>query len=473
MSIRYMQPRNLTQLKAWWRASSGYREVLALAWPLVLSTGSVTIQQFIDRVFLSWYSDKAFAATLPAGMFSFMILCFFIGTASYVNTFVAQYHGAGQPGKVASAVWQSIYFSLIAGVIVLAFVPLAKGIFRFAGHEPQVQVLEVDFFRIMIYGGGFAILSTAVSCFFTGLGKTRIVMYVNIGATAINIALDYVLIFGRWGCPEMGIRGAALATVTASAFSAVALMILFLRRDHRIEYGTLKEWRFDKSLFVRMLRYGAPAGLHFMMDLICFSLFVLLVGRLGIVELAATNLAFQLNTIAFLPMIGFSTATATLVGQRLGENKPLLATRATWSAFHLTFIYMTTIALLYVTVPHTLMAPFAAKADSAGFQSISRMAVVMLRFVALYSVFDTLNLIFASALRGAGDTVRVMLLSLSLGIGILVIPTWLVCIYGGGIYGAWTMLTLFVSVLGLCFLRRFMKGGWRKLRVIDTLHTAL
>lgn len=471
MSIGYKQPKNLTQLKAWWGAPSGYKEVLTIAGPLVLSTSSVTIQQFIDRMYLSWYSDKAFAASLPAGIFSFMILCFFIGTASYVNTFVAQFKGAGQSHRAASAIWQSIYFSIVAGLLVLLFIPLADDIFRIAGHTPELQVLEVKYFNIMIYGGFFAIFSSAISGFFTGLGKVRVVMYVNIGASIINIVLDYVMIFGKWGFPEMGISGAAIATVIATIFSSVMFLILFLSKEHRIEFHTLSEWRFNKALFARMMRYGTPSGLHFMMDLISFSLFVMLVGRLGTVELGATNLAFQVNTIAFLPMIGFSIATSTLVGQRLGENKSLLATRATWSAFHLTFIYMVTIAVLYYTVPNLFTMFFAAKADPVTFKPINQMAMIILRFVALYSLFDTCNLIFASALRGAGDTLYVMFLSLSLGMGLMVIPTWLVCIYGGGIYGAWTALTAYVIVLACSFFFRFRKGKWRSLRVIDMSHT--
>lgn len=467
-SMRYQQPKSLTQLRAWWRAPSGYREILMLAGPLVLSTGSMTIQQFVDRMFLSWYSKDAFAASLPAGLFSWTILCFFIGTASYANTFVAQYYGSGQSRKAASAVWQSIYFALLASMAVIAFVPLAGSLFRFAGHDPAVRQQEVQFFTILIYGGGFAVLSSAVSCFFTGLGKTWTVMKINIAATVVTIVLDYLLIFGNLGFPRMGIRGAALATVASSVFGSIAFLVVFLNRHNDRNYGTRGAWRFDSDIFLRLMRFGSPSGVQFMLDMISFSLFVMLVGRLGAVELGATTLAFQVNTIAFLPMIGFSIATATLVGQRLGENKPVLAARATWSAFHLTFVYMTVMAVLYVTVPGVFLAPFASRADPVTFAPINSMALVILRFIALYSIFDTMNLVFASALRGAGDTLFVMCLSTGLGMGLMVIPTWIVCTYGGGVYAAWTLLTIYVSVLGLCFLTRFMKGHWRNMRVIET-----
>jgi MATE family multidrug resistance protein len=466
--MKYQQPKNVTQLKAWWRAPSGYREVLTLAGPLVLSTGANTIQQFINRVFLSWYSDTAFEASLPAGITSFTILCFFIGTASYANTFVAQYYGSGQHSRVSTSVWQAIYFSILASVLILAFIPLAAPIFNWAGHDPSVRKLEIQYFTILAWGGGFAVLSSALSCFFTGMGKTWTVLMVSFAATIINIALDYLLIFGHAGLPEMGIRGAAIATVVSSIFGAIAYFIIFLSGKNNALYGTRRERHFDPSLFSRLMRFGAPSGVQFMLDLVAFSLFILLVGRLGRAELGATNLAIQVNTVAFLPMIGFSIATATLVGQRLGENKPVLAARATWSAFHMTFIYMTLMAVLYVTVPRLFLLPFAMGANPKEFAPIYSMAIVILRFVALYSIFDTMNLIFASALKGAGDTVFVMFLSTSLGLTLMVIPTWLVCTYGGGIYTAWAFLTLFVTVLGFSFLARFLHGRWRHMRVIET-----
>ncbi|MEI6914232.1 MAG: MATE family efflux transporter, partial [Armatimonadota bacterium] len=315
----------------------------------------------------------------------------------------------------------------------------------------------------------FAILSTAVSSFFTGTGRTRTVMWANVGATVVNIVLDYGLIFGNLGIPEMGIRGAAIATVASSVFGVLALLWFFLDKDSRRDYQTSEAWRPDFEIFKRLMRYGVPSGINFMLDLFAFTFFILLVGRLGERELAATTLAFQVNTLAFFPMIGFSIATATLVGQRLGENKPYLAARSVWAAFHLTLVYMFSMACLYILVPGVLLTPFGARANPTQFSEIREMAVIILRFVALYSVFDAMNLIFASALKGAGDTLFVMFLSTTLGMTLMVMPAWIVCKPGGaGIYAAWTFLTLFVIVLGFSFLLRFLHGKWQYMRVINT-----
>jgi MATE family multidrug resistance protein len=346
---------------------------------------------------------------------------------------------------------------------------VARPLFDFAGHPPAVRDLECSYFRILVLGGGFAVLSSAVSAFFTGLGRTRTVMWVNVSATALNCLLDYGLIFGNFGLPKLGIVGAAYATVISSGLGSLTFVALFLFGPQSREYNVWRARRYDRELFVRLLRFGTPSGLHFMLDIMAWSLFILLVGRLGIVALGATNLAFQVNSIVFLPMIGFSIATATLVGQRLGEERPDLAARTTWSSFHITFAYMSSIAVFYVLTPTVFLLPFGAKADPTQFAALRDATVILLRFVAIYSLFDSANLIFSAALKGAGDTLYVMLMSSGLSLGLMVVPTWLICHDGtGSIWAAWTCLTVFIVVLAFFFVWRLLGGKWRTMRVTET-----
>lgn len=451
-----------------WSRPAGYREVLVLAGPLILSTSTMTVQQFVNRMFLSWFSPEALAASLPAGTLSFTILCFFIGTCSYANTFVAQYHGSGQPTRIAASVWQAIWLGLVASALVIPFAFLARPLFDLAGHPLAVRTLEVSYFRILIFGGGFAIISSALSSFFTGLGRTRTVMWVNVAVALLNIVLDYLLIFGNHGLPRLGIVGAAWATVISSGLGTFIFFIVYLFGSQGRLYQVWQMRGLDRDLFARLLRFGAPSGLHFMLDLLAWSLFILLIGRLGIVALGATNLAFQINSVIFLPMIGFSIATSTLVGQRLGQDRPDLAARTTWSAFQMTFTYMATLAVFYVLIPNVFLAPFGAKADPAQFAEVQHEAAIMLRFVALYSLFDGANLIFSSALKGAGDTLFVMLMSSSLSMSLMVLPTWFICRDGkGSVWAAWTAITTFICVLAICFIARFLHGKWRTMRVTE------
>jgi len=457
-----------TLLQERWTRPAGYRDVLKIGVPMVLSTSSWVVQSFVDRMFLCWYAPTAMAAAVPASITAFTIISFFIGTASYANTFVAQYHGAGHLRRIGPAIWQAMYFSLAAGLVLPLIAPLAGPLFRWVGHEARLQPLESAYFRIMILGAVAAIYNSAVSSLYTGLGRNWPLVWVNAGITLINIVLDYAMIFGHWGFPQWGIAGAAWATNIALACGSVAYTVMFLAARNQREFATREGWRPDRLLLRRLMRFGLPCGVQFTLDICAFNFFIFIVGRIGTIELAATSLAFQVNQLAFMPMIGIGIATSTLVGQWLGRNRPELAARATWSAFHLTFLYMASVAACYVLFPSVFIDPFASKSDPATFEAMRRLAVKILYFVAVYSLFDTMNLIFSSALKGAGDTHFVMVMSVSMAWSIMVLPTWLLCGPGrGGIFTAWTFLSILVIVLGFGFLLRFLNGRWRTMRVIE------
>jgi MATE family multidrug resistance protein len=191
---------------------------------------------------------------------------------------------------------------------------------------------------------------------------------------------------------------------------------------------------------------------------------------LGTTSLAATNISFNINTLAFMPMIGCGIAISVLVGQYLGADRPDLAQTSVYSGFHLTFVYMATISSAYVLVPDMFVAPFAPKTDPQGFSEIYRLSVILLRFVAIYSIFDTMNIIFCSAIKGAGDTRYVMTMTVILSLSILVVPSYVaIVVFGLGLMIAWVFATAYVILLGITFYLRFLDGKWKAMRVIEPI----
>jgi len=456
-------------IKNRWYVEGGYREVLRIAIPLIVSTGSWSVQHFVDRMFLTWYSPEAIAAAMPAGILNFTITCIFIGTASYVGTFVSQYFGARQYENCGRSLWQGLYISLIGGAFILAFIPVSDALFNYIGHAPEIAACESAYFKVLCVGAMPAIASSSMSAFFSGLGRTKPVMWVNIFVTAVNLLLDWMLIFGNFGFPEMGIVGAGIATVSAFYFNMIVYLIILFGPSYSKKYATIKGRAFNKLLFLRLISFGFPNGIQFFIDIAGFTVFIMLIGRLGTTALAATNIALNINTLAFMPMIGMSIAISVLVGQRLGEDRAELAEFTTYSSFHLTFIYMTSIALLYVLVPDIFMIPFAAQSDPAQFAPVRNITLILLRFVALYSVFDTLNLVFAGAIKGAGDTRFIMFTIVITSIFILILPTYIALFYlSAGILSGWLFVTAYIIVLGVIFLLRFLGGKWKSMRVIET-----
>ncbi len=458
----------MKNLKTRWNSPGGYREVLVIAIPLILSTATWSIQHFVDRMFLTWYSPEAIAAAMPAGMLNFSMVSIFMGTAGYVTTFVAQYYGARQFHRIGPALWQGVYISLFGGLLILCAIPFAESFFSLVGHSPLVQQNEVAYFEILCLGGGAYAASYALSGFFSGRGKTWPVLWVNVATTVVNLVLDYALIFGHWGFPELGIRGAGIATVVAGVFSLLMFFVLLCSGSNNDTFHTIKGWRLERDLFVRLLRYGFPSGVQFFLEMAGFTAFVLLVGRLGIASLAATNIAFNINTLAFMPMIGCGIAISVLVGQYLGGDKPDRAQSVVYSGFHLTLVYMLSIASAYVLVPDVFVAPFALQADPEGFSEIYGYSIVLLRFVAVYSVFDTMNIIFCSAIKGAGDTRYVMLVTVILSVFLFIIPVYLtVVVFELGLMVAWVFATAYITLLGVVFYLRFLGGKWKTMRVIE------
>jgi MATE family multidrug resistance protein len=317
-----------------------------------------------------------------------------------------------------------------------------------------------------------SLLTAAVSGFFGGLGASWTVLGINLVGVVANIVLDYALIFGKWGLPEWGVIGAGLATVLASWISAVVGLALFWRRKFREIYGTWRGRALDKTLLKSLLRYGVPAGLQWWFDSLAWTVFLIIIGWMGAAELSATSIAFAINTVAFVPMLGLGQAVNILVGQYLGEDRPDWANRVTWIGFAMSWTYMSTVAALYYWTPQVFVDWFHSPGleqtvPIAVRQGVYDLTCWLLRFVAAYCLVDSMNIVFASALRGAGDTVYVTWVSAGLAVPLLIVPSWFSWYWGWGLGTAWSFATAYVIVLGLVFLGRFMGGKWRTMRVIE------
>ncbi|MBI2823640.1 MAG: MATE family efflux transporter [Planctomycetia bacterium] len=461
----------LGRLTRFWRGPAGMREVLVLSLPLVVSTLSWTVMNFADRVFLIWYSDEAVAAALPAGVLSFVIICFPLGVATYVNAFVAQYYGAQRYGRIGLVVWQGVWIGLISVPAAVATNLLAPAIFAGSGHSPEIAVQEVIYYQALSWGAGAMVIAAALSSFFTGRGNMRTVMIVDSACSMVDIVLDYAWIFGALGFPAWGIAGAAWSTVLGQWLKVIVYLALWLSPRYREKYQTLAGCRFDPALFKRLLHFGSPNGVQFLSEVGAFSLFLLVVGKLGTFDLAATSLAFNVNSLAFMPVYGIGIATTTLVGQKLGQNHPRLAARGTWNAFLLAAGYMAAVCVLYVGVPDALLWLYGLNVDPADFGALRDLTIVLLRFVAFYCLFDAMLTIFASAIKGAGDT-RFVLITTLVTSPLPVLATVVGIDYlGMGLFWSWVAITTWITVLGLIYLARFQQGKWRSMRVIEKAPT--
>lgn len=437
--------------------------------PLVISMGATTLMLFTDRVFLGRYGVDAIAAAGPAGAMAFVFLAFFSGIGSYASTFIAQYAGARQPRQIGRTLWQAHYFTLLAGGLLAGGAGLARPLLDFIGHAPDIRELEVVYFRILMLGGLPHVLRDVLACYFSGRGVTRPIMLVSIAGALLNIPLDYIMINGWWMMPELGVAGAAGATVISQVFICVLLAAMIFRRKNEIAHGVISQWRLELAAFRRLMRFGLPSGVQVAVDVMAFSFFLLIIGRLGRLELAVSNIVFSINSLVFMPMLGLSVATATLVGQAIGRETPAEGVVATRCALHLTTLYMGAMALLLVLSPRPLLLMFLPPGGPPGEAAeIMSTGAILLIFVAAYSLLDTMNVIYSGALRGAGDVRFVTWTIAGLSFGIMVVPSYIAVEWlGGGIYTVWSIGSIYVCVLALIFWWRFRQGRWKSMRVIE------
>jgi MATE family multidrug resistance protein len=448
---------------------SAYRQVISISLPLAMSMAATTVMEFTDRVFLANYSLESIAAVVPAGITAFLFIAFFLGVAGYLNVFIAQYTGAGADHRVGACLWQGIWFTLFAAIVLACLSLIAAPLFRLSGHSPEIQRLEVTYFSILCGGAGFDVAAAALACFFTGRGYTRPVMAVSFLGMLFNIPLDYALINGLWIFPEMGITGAGIATVSAWGLMTLAYCVLIFTRKNIRYYGLWQNRGFDRDLFTRLLKFGVPGSLQFCLDVFAFTFFILMVGRIGKNELAATNIVFSINSLAFMPAMGFSMGVSTLVGQALGRNRPQAAVHAASSSIHLLLLYILLLDLVFIFAPEWVLGIFmASEIDSPAGREIVRIGVVLLRFVAAYVCVDALYMVYSGVLKGAGDTKFLMLAIGSLSLVCMILPISIGIIWFKlGLYFAWSCVVFFIVALFLMSGWRYLGGKWKTMRVIE------
>jgi MATE family multidrug resistance protein len=445
----------------------GSRELLTLALPLIVSQSFMTVQVFLDTILLAWHDPLEMAASFPAIMWFWLPFALLQVSAGYTSTFVAQYTGAGRPQRVGPAVWQGIYFALLAGLLFMLMAPAAPLLISLGGHTPALQTLEVTYLRCLSFAGLPMLVMAAINGFFSGRGQTWTVLGIEAAGTSVNVLLAQLLIFGRLGFPEWGIAGAGWATVAGSCTSALVALALLLRPVYRRQFETLRGWRPEIDLFRRLMKYGGPAGAQAFLDVLVFHVFTQLVVQLGEAAAGATTLTVRLNMVAFMPMLGMGQAVCILVGQRLGADRPDLAERSVYTGLRWVFGYMCLIAAMYVLIPRWLVGIFESGRDPESFAAVAAIVPALLACAALYSLADSVNVTFSFALRGAGDTRFVTLLTFALAWPIMVVPTFLLVRAGGSILWAWIFASAYILAIAVCFFWRFRTGTWKTMRVIE------
>jgi len=433
---------------------------------MMISHASESVMLFVDRLFLSRVSKVHLAAAMGGGITNFMLMSFFVGVVGYVNAIVGQYYGSKQKERCILATVQSIYLSFAAFPFVLAFLPLTRFFFQLFGLEAEQVTLANDYLRILLSGSVMFILRNALTGFFTGIGRTRMVMAANLTAMIVNVPANYLFIFGALGVPAMGMRGAAIGTLCGHFAALLMLGIPFLKHARSEEFRGARQWRFDRKLVKKLLRFGGPAGIESLLNVAAFNFFVQMMHSYGPDVAAAVTIAFNWDLVAFIPMLGLGIATTAIIAQNIGAGDYNEARKSAFLVLRLAFVYSGSMMIIFLTATRPMVTIFSS-GFGEGAAEVSGLALVLVRLASLYLIADSTQLIFAGALRGAGDTAWVMRFS--------VLMHWLLA---GAVFAAvrllvlppvavWCIFIAMILTLGFSMFNRFRRGKWENIKLID------
>ena len=422
--------------------------------------------QFVDRAFLARESMASLEAVLPASMLAYIALGFFQSVVAYSGTFVAQYYGAGEREMCRRSYHAGLLVALASGLLMLGAIPLGGWVFETFSNGAEVIARQKIYYGICTSGGVCLFGQMAAQAYFTGLGRTRIVLWVNIVGNLLNIALDPVLIFGWCGAPRLGIAGAAYATVFATAVQWLILAVAAHRTTGggREAADAARKGDF-RNLVLRILRFGIPSGAYSVLNSLSFTIFVFFTGRVGHVDAAVSNAAFSICYLLFAPMEGFSLGAATLVGQARGGGDDAAARKVGLRSVILGGSIAAVASALVVVFRHPLLAIYAPP-DPALANDFHAIGSTLFFLMATWQVFDAADVIVAGALKGAGDTRFVMWWMLFTAFVVWLPLVWVVAAVHNTMPALWGTMIGYVVLICVGSLVRWCGGKWRKVKLV-------
>lgn len=378
------------------------RAILTLGLPLIGGhLGQVAIG-VTDTVMLGWYSVEALAAVTLASTYFFTIFIFGSGFAwavmPMVATFAAEQDETGIRRATRMGLWLSIGFALLALPAMIFSEPILLKL----GQKEQVALDAARYLRVAGWGVLPALLVMVLKSYLAALERTQVVLWITVLAALVNVLANYAFIFGAWGAPELGIVGAAVASISVQIVSLAGVVIYILRvvPQHRL---FVRFWRADAQMLGRVFRLGVPISLTALSEVGLFAASAMMMGWLGTIPLAAHGIAVQLASITFMVHLGLSNAATIRAGNAWGgRDRPRMARGAlVVTVMSVAFAALTIAA--FVIWPEPLIDIFMQKDEPARVEILA-IGVGLLAMAALFQLVDGLQAIALGVLRGVQDT---------------------------------------------------------------------
>lgn len=429
-----------------------------LALPIIAAMTSQNVLNLVDTAMVGHLGAPVLAGVGLASFLNFMAVAFITGTASAVQAMAARRVGEGRHHESAIPLNGGILLSVLLGVPLAALlIWQAPNILLALNHDPAVVEAGTTYLRLRL----LSIVAIGVNFSFRGywsaIKLARLYMYTLLWMHALNILINYSLIFGKFGLPEMGVAGAGLGTTISVWIGTLTYFALGWR--HARPSGFLAR-RPSREQFTNLLRLGLPSSIQQLFFAAGFTVLFWIVGKVGTQELAVANVLINISLVAILPGIGFGLAAATLSAQALGRCDPVDAHRWAWDVCKVAVVLLTAIGLPMLLVPRMILALFLP--DPA----LVELGAFPLRLIGAGILIDGIGLILMQALFGVGASKLVMGVSvglqwlLFLPLAYLLGPVW-----GLGLSAIWLAMTAYRSLQSLILAMAWQRRDWVHIRV--------
>ena len=439
------------------------RAITILGLPLIGGHLSQFAIGMTDTVMLGWYGIEALAAITLASSYFFTLFIMGAGFAFAVMPMVASFNAEGDEINLRRATRMGMWLSIIFAVMVMPLLWWSSGVLQAFGQDEQISDAAQRYLRLAGWAMFPALLAVVIKSYLAALERTQIVLWISLASAGINGLANYALIFGNWGAPELGLQGAAIASLSTQILvlaGVVAYAVLVLPQHALFQ----RLWRLDPEMFGRVFRLGWPISLTGLAESGLFVASALMMGWLGTVPLAAHGIAITMASATFMVHLGLSNAATIRAGNAFGRQDPDHLARGGSTAIALSLVMSIVTIVVFVTMPEPLINAFLDSADPAKEQIIS-IGIALLAMAALFQLVDGAQAIALGLLRGVHDTKAPMAIA-AISYWIVGIPCsyLLGFVFNFGGVGVWTGLVTGLAFAAVLLMARFWGPTMRDLR---------
>lgn len=430
------------------------RAILVLGLPMVGSNLAQFAIGLTDTVMLGWYGIEALAAVTLASSYFFVLFLMGSGFAFAVMPMVAAFDAEGDEIGLRRATRMGLWLSAIFAILAMPLLWWSEPVFLAMGQNQGVAEQAAQYLRIAGWGIFPALFVMVLKSYLAALERTQIALWITIFAAVLNGFANYALIFGHWGAPELGIAGAAVASVLTQMVSLIGIVVyaVMVLPQHRLFQ---RLWRLDPEMFVKVFRLGVPIGLTTLSEVSLFTATAMMMGWLGTVPLAAHGIALQLTSGAFMIHIGLSSAATVRAGNAYGRGDRRHMARGALVVIGLSLLTALATVALLLGMPEYLIALFLDMSGPESAQIIT-IGVGLLAVAALFQLVDGAQVMALGLLRGVQDTgVPMVIAALSYWAVGIPVSYYLGFVLGMGGIGVWLGLVVGLACAGVFLMIRF------------------